>query len=195
MHTRIATCLVLLLIFALRATAQTTKSELVLNSREYRAVGHTSPELWLMTLPDQRKLRTSPGACTPQKSQTAVLPQDAKLPDRSDHWNYLASVSASPDGALLLVGSQAGSSTSAYEDYWLFNRAAQTWRYAGGGNEAKWSPDSSAVVWSTPRELAAIGTIRVWVVHLLLLDVRTLKQTPLTSGMTYESDFFWCTAR
>jgi hypothetical protein len=68
-----------------------------------------------------------------------VLPSNTRLPDRSEHWNYLTSVTASPDGKLLLVGSEAGSSDSHFEDYWLFDRASRTWRYAGGGNEAKWS--------------------------------------------------------
>ena len=36
--------------------------------------------------------------------------------------------------------------------------------------------------------------IGVWVAHLMVLDVRTLEQHPLTSGVSYESDFFWCTS-
>jgi hypothetical protein len=126
--------------------------------------------------------------------ESTVLPPGTPLPERSEHWNYLTSVTASPDGKLLLVGSEAGSSTSHFEDYWLFDRASRTWRYAGGGNEAKWSPDSSTILWSTPRELAPIGTIHVWVSHLMLVDVRTLEQQTLTSGVSYESDFFWCSA-
>src|SRR5438874_9834508 len=59
------------------------------------------------------------------------------------------------DGTLVLVGSEAGSSSSHFEDYWLFDRASRTWRYAGGGNEAKWSPDSSAILWSTPESVGA----------------------------------------
>jgi hypothetical protein len=195
MHGRIGLGLVLPLVFVPVTTAQTTKSALIFNSREYRAAGHTYPQVWLMTVPDQRKVNASSEACAPHKSVSAILPEDVRLPDRSEHWNYLTSASVSPEGRLFLVGSQAGSSTSAYEDYWLFDRPSKTWRYAGGGNEAKWSPDGSAIVWSTPRELATIGHIRVWVVHLALLDVRTLKQTLLTSGVTYESNFFWCTPR
>ena len=84
-----------------------------------------------------------------------MLPTDTRLQDRSEHWNFLTSVSASPDGKLVLVGSEAGSSTSHFEDYWLFDRASKTWRYAGGGNEAKWSPDSSAILWSTPESVGA----------------------------------------
>jgi hypothetical protein len=192
MNRRFCVCSFLPLLVVPFASAQVTKSKMIFKSREYRAVGHTYPQTWLMTLPDQQKVNARSERCRPQRIASAVLPADARLPDRSEHWNYLTSVSASPDGRLLLVGSQAGSSTSSYEDYWLFDRASKTWRYAGGGNKAKWSPDSSTIVWSTPRELAPIGRIHVWVVHLMLLDVRTLKQTPLTSGVTYESDFFWC---
>jgi len=147
-----------------------------------------------MTLPDREKVKRSSDTCPRQSIERTVLPAGTPLPDRSEHWNYLTSVIASPDGKVLLVGSEAGSSSSHFEDYWLFDRASRTWRYAGGGNEAKWSPDSSAILWSTPRELEPIGRIHVWVTHLMLLDVRTLEQQPLTSGVSYESDFFWCSA-
>lgn len=181
------------LLFVQFVGAQSTRSAVVFNSREYRAVGRSDPESWVMTLPARQKAKRSPATCTRQPVESAVLPADARLPDRSEHWNYLTSVSASPDGRLLLVGSEAGSSDSHFEDYWLFDRASGNWRYAGGGNEAKWSPDSSAILWSTPRALASIGRIHVWVVHLMLFDVRTLELQPLTSGVSYESDFFWCT--
>jgi len=42
--------------------------------------------------------------------------------------------------------------------------------------------------------LAPIGRIHVWVAHLMLVDVRTLERQPLTAGVSYESDFFWCTS-
>src|SRR4029079_14506127 len=120
--------------------------------------------------------------------ERAELPTDTRPPAKSEHWNYLTSITASPDGKLLLVGSEAGSSDSHFEDYWLLDRTSRTWRHAGGGNEAKWATDSSAILWSTPRELASIRRIHVWVSHLMLLDVRTLEQQPLTSGVSYESD-------
>jgi len=63
-----------------------------------------------------------------------------RLPEKSDHWNFLTSVSPSPDGKVLLVGSEAGSSTSYFEDYWLLDWNSQNWQYVGSGNEAKWSP-------------------------------------------------------
>jgi hypothetical protein len=182
------------LLFVPFASAQNTKSKVVFNSREYRAVGRSYPQLWVMTLPDRQNVKGLSDTCTRQPIESAVLSTDTRLPDRSEHWNYLTSVSASPDGTLVLVGSEAGSSSSHFEDYWLFDRASKTWRYAGGGNEAKWSPDSSTILWLTPRELASIGRIHVWVAHLMLVDVRTLEQQPLTSGVSYESDFFWCSS-
>jgi hypothetical protein len=194
MGSRIALCSLFALLFVAFGSAQSSKSEVVFNSREYRAVGRSSPQSWGMTLPDRQKVKRSSDACARQPMESAVLPSDTRLPDRSEHWNYLTSVTASPDGKLLLVGSEAGSSDSHFEDYWLFDRASRTWRYAGVGNEAKWSPDSSTILWSTPRELAPIGRIHVWVAHLMLVDVRTLEQQPLTSGVSYESDFFWCTS-
>ena len=194
MGSRIALCSFFALLFVAFGSAQSSKSEVVFSSREYRAVGQSSPQSWGMTLPDRQKVMRSSEACARQPMESAVLPKDTRVPDRSEHWNYLTSVTASPDGKLLLVGSEAGSSDSHFEDYWLFDRASRTWRYAGGGNEAKWSPDSSTILWSTPRELASIGKTHVWVAHLILLDVRTLEQQPLTSGVSYESDFFWCTS-
>jgi hypothetical protein len=122
----------------------------------------------------------------------AALPADSPLPDKSPHWNYVTSVSRSPDNKLLLVGSEAGSSDSHFEDYWLYDRVSRTWKYAGGGNDAKWSPDSSTILWASPRELEPIGKIHVWVSHLILFDVATLKHQPLTQGISYESEFFWC---
>jgi len=196
MARRIGLSLSLALLFVPLASAQSIQSRVVFNSREYRAVGRSYPQPWAITLPDRQKVKVkgSSDTCTRQPIERAVLPADTRLPDRSEHWNYLTSASASPDGKLVLVGSQAGSSTAHFEDYWLFDRASRTWRYAGGGNEARWSPDSSTILWSTPRELASIGTIHVWVAHLMLVDVRTLEQRPLTAGVSYESDFFWCTS-
>ena len=194
MGRRIGLSLSFALLFVPFASAQNTKSKVVFNSREYRPVGRSYSQLWVMTLPDRQKVEGSSDTCTRQPIESTVLPTEARPPNRSEHWNYLTSVSASPDGKLVLVGSEAGASTSHFEDYWLFDRASRTWRYAGGGTEAKWSPDSSTILWSTPRELAPIGSLRVWVAHLMLLDVRTLEQQPLTYGASYESDFFWCTS-
>ena len=194
MGSRIALCSLFAFLLAAFGSAQRSTSTVVFNSREYRTVGRSSPQSWTMTLPDRQKVKRSSDTCARQPMESTVLPAGTPLPERSEHWNYLTSVTASPDGKLLLVGSEAGSSSSHFEDYWLFDRASRTWRYAGGGNEAKWSPDSSAILWSTPRELEPIGRIHVWVTHLMLLDVRTLEQQPLTSGVSYESDFFWCSA-
>ena len=194
MGSRIALCSLFAFLLAAFGSAQRSTSTVVFNSREYRTAGRSSPQAWSMTLPDRQKVKRSSDTCARQPMESTVLPAGTPLPERSEHWNYLTSVTASPDGKLLLVGSEAGSSSSHFEDYWLFDRASRTWRYAGGGNEAKWSPDSSAILWSTPRELEPIGRIHVWVTHLMLLDVRTLEQQPLTSGVSYESDFFWCSA-
>jgi len=135
-------------------------------------------------------------------SSSALLIRQARGAERSiplptqgqigEHWNYVTSVSWSPNGKLILVGSEAGSSTAHFEDYWLLDVAQERWRYAGGGNEARWSPDSSAIVWTTPRDLAPLGRIHVWVSHLLVVDVRTLAKRSLTSGSTQESEPFWC---
>jgi len=194
MGRRIGLVLSFALLFAPFVSAQNTRSKVMFDSREYRAVKRSSPQSWVMTLPDRQKSKRSSDTCTRQPIESVVLPGDTRLPDRSEHWNYRTSASASPDGTLILLGSEAGSSTSHFEDYWLFDRATRTWRYAGGGNEARWSPDSSAILWSTPRTLASIGRIHVWVAHLMLVDVRTQEQRPLTSGVSYESDFFWCTS-
>lgn len=115
-----------------------------------------------------------------------------RLPERSERWNYPQSIRWSPDGKMLLVGAEAGSSDSHFEDYWLLDWTKQTWRYAGGGNDAKWSPDSSKILWSNARSLEPLGKIDVWVVHLAMLDVQSLKLETLTSGTSYVSEFYWC---
>ena len=115
-----------------------------------------------------------------------------QLPADHEHWNYSTSLAWSPDGKLILAGAEAGSSDSHFEDYWLLDWAHQKWQYAGGGNSAQWSPDGSQIVWTTARDLAPLGKIHVWVVHLVLLDVQSLKQNVLTSGTSYVSDFYWC---
>jgi WD40 repeat protein len=114
------------------------------------------------------------------------------LPQFGDHWNYATSIKWSPDGKTLLVGSEAGPSDSKYETYWLLDWTTRKWRYAGGGNAAKWSPDSSQVLWAAARTLKSLGKIHVWVVPLVLLDVQSLEQNALTSGTSYVSDFYWC---
>ncbi|PYS25672.1 MAG: hypothetical protein DMG11_22420 [Acidobacteria bacterium] len=127
-----------------------------------------------------------------------VLANDTKvlstipLPEFGDHWNYATSITWSPDSKTLLVGGEAGPSDSKYEDYWLLDWTTKKWRYAGGGNAAKWSPDSSQILWVAARTLEPLGKIHVWVVHLVLLDVQSLKQNVLTSGTSYVSDFYWC---
>jgi len=115
-----------------------------------------------------------------------------RLPEFGEHWNYPDSIMWSPDGQTLLVGTEAGSSDSHFSDYWLVDWVKGNWRYAGGGNGATWSPDGSQILWLTPRRLEPFGKLHVWVVHLALLDVRTLKQQILTSGTSIVSDFYWC---
>jgi len=176
----------------LSAAAQDAVYKIVFTSRQYQLIGRSYPQAWSMTLPDGKRTRHSEGECTPQEIKSEALP-DVRLPEKSEHWNYPTSVSASPDGKFLLVGSEAGSSTSHFEDYWLFDRSSQELKYIGGGNEAKWSPDGTKILWSTPRELAPLGKIHVWVAHIVLLDLRTLDRRTLTSGVSYESNFFWCT--
>jgi hypothetical protein len=115
-----------------------------------------------------------------------------RLPEFGHRWNYATSIAWSPDGKTLLVGGEAGPSDSKFEDYWLLDWTNKRWRYAGGGNAAKWSPDSTQILWTAARTLEPLGRIHVWVVHLVLVDVQTLKQTPLTTGASFISEFFWC---
>jgi len=117
-----------------------------------------------------------------------------QVPTDRRHWTYATSLAWSPDGSLVLAGAEAGSSSSHFEDYWLLDWTHQIWRYVGGGNGARWSPDGSYISWTTARDLAPLGRIQVWVSHLVLLDVSNSGQQPLTSGISNESDFFWCSS-
>jgi hypothetical protein len=126
------------------------------------------------------------------RASDANLLATIRLPEFGEHWNFPTYIAWSPDRQTLVVGAEAGSSGSHFSDYWLVDWMTGNWRYAGGGNSAKWSPDSSEIVWITPRSLEPMGKLQVWVTHLALLDVRTLRQQMLTSGTSIVSDFYWC---
>src|ERR1700733_363457 len=100
------------LVFVPFAGAQGVTARVVFSSREYRAIGRSYPQLWVMTVQDRQKAKYSAGTCTPQSIESVALPANTHLPDQSEHWNYMTSVSPSPDGRLLLIGSEAGSSSS-----------------------------------------------------------------------------------
>ena len=126
------------------------------------------------------------------RAADATVLSTIRLPEFGDRWNYATSIAWSPDGKTLLVGGEAGSSDSKFEDYWLLDWTNKQWRYAGGGNAAKWSPDSTQILWTAARTLEPLGKIHVWGVHLVLVDVQTLKRTALTTGTSFISEFFWC---
>jgi hypothetical protein len=94
----------------------------------------------------------------------------------------------SPDGKSLLVGTLGAetSSGSPQSDFFVLDLSSKTWTAAGSGNDAIWVPGRSAILFTTPRDLAPLGstTKNVWVEHLALFDVATRQQTLLTSGAT-----------
>ncbi len=175
---------------------QNAEYRIVYDTREYKAVGKSIPVSMAMTLPDRVAAPYARNGCTAQEIRSETLPPDVSLPGSGEHWDpqpNLTRALTSPDGKLLLVGAIGGSSTSHFYNYWLLDRATRKWTYAGAGNDAKWSPDSARILWSTARELAPIGKVQVWVSHLVLFDVKTMKEQILTSGVSQETNFHWCT--
>jgi hypothetical protein len=98
-----------------------------------------------------------------------------QLPTDHEHWNYSTSLAWSPDGTLILAGAEAGSSDSHFEDYWLLDWAHQKWQYAGGGNNAQWSPDGTV-------KLTTIVRDDPFDVGLLLLSARARYVVPHKEG-------------
>src|SRR5438132_1439312 len=80
------------------ARAQTSNYKIVFTSRQYRLVGRSYPQAWSMTLPARRRTPHLENECTPQEIRTETLPPNVRLPEKSEHWNYLTSVSPSPNG-------------------------------------------------------------------------------------------------
>lgn len=101
----------------------------------------------------------------------------------------------SPDGKSLLVATlgKDTSSGSPQSDFFVLDLAAKTWTAAGSGNDAIWVPGRSAILFTTPRGLAPLGstTKNVWVQHLALFDIATRQQTLLTSGATNNVEPTW----
>ena len=83
MGRRIGLSVCFALLFVPFASAQNTTSKVAFKSREYRAVGRSYPQLWVMTPPDRQKVKGSSEPCTRQPIESAVLPTDTRLPDRS----------------------------------------------------------------------------------------------------------------
>jgi hypothetical protein len=59
MGSRIALCSLFALLMVAFGRAQSSKSQVVFNSREYRAVGPSTPQSWGLTLPDRQKVQRS----------------------------------------------------------------------------------------------------------------------------------------
>jgi len=115
------------------------------------------------------------------------------FPTQPNAWNYPILLRWSPDGARILVGSEAGSSTAHYADLWLLNLADKTWQYLkDGGNDARWSTDGKYIVYSTPRVLGQVAKRGVWVSHIRRLNIRDLSHKDLTEGLSQDVEPAWC---
>jgi Tol biopolymer transport system component len=115
------------------------------------------------------------------------------FPAQTSAWNYPFLLRWSPDGARILVGSEAGSSTAHYADLWLLNLADKSWEYLkDGGNDPRWSPDGKYIVYSTPRVLGHAGKRGVWVSHNKRLNAGDLSQKILTEGLSQDVEPAWC---
>ena len=95
----------------------------------------------------------------------------------------------SPDRKWLLVGTpgQDDNSTSRQSDYFALDLGRMAWIPVGSGNDAMWLPGRNEIIYSTPRELAALtpsSKHRVWSTHLMVFDPATRRRTPITSGVT-----------
>jgi Tol biopolymer transport system component len=101
----------------------------------------------------------------------------------------------SSDRNSLLVGTlgKETSSSAPQSDFFVLDLAAKTWTAAGSGSDAMWLPGRNAILFTTPRDLAPLGstTKNVWVEHLALFDIATRQQTLLTSGATNNVEPTW----
>lgn len=116
------------------------------------------------------------------------------LPPKSEDWNYAVSSAWQPSGMFLLVGSQAGNTTSPHEAYWLLDLERGTWRHVASGNGAAWSPDGRWIAYSSPRSLERLGRINIWTSSLNLLELESLQERALVSGKRYAIEPAWCAA-
>jgi len=95
----------------------------------------------------------------------------------------------SPDARRLLVGTygEGSSSTTPKLDYFLLDLMTKAWTRAMTGNDAVWLRSGRAIVYSTPRDLVALGpstTRSVWSAQLAMFDLDTRQTTVLTSGVS-----------
>lgn len=125
------------------------------------------------------------------------------LPPEGPHWSFPTTIAWRPDGKSLLIGCDGADSgsTSRYDDYWLLDLQKHTWKYIDGGNSALWTPDSSQIIYTSPRDLAPLpggrskssgATHQVWVTQLENADIETLNIRTLVGGVSNNEDPQWC---
>jgi Tol biopolymer transport system component len=153
---------------------------------------------------DERTLARSPDgvrlACTAtgeeiviydvgRETETKRIPFHQRMSDGEPYPPWPLEAIWSPDGQHLLIGTygEESTSTSYRLDYFVLDLTTEQWTRAFTGNGAVWLPDNTRIVFSTPRDLAALPWSprrSVWVAHLGIFDLTSHSETALTSGIT-----------
>ena len=112
----------------------------------------------------------------------------------------IGKLSWSPSREWLLVDAlgENSNSSSPQSDYYALDVLSRKVVPIGSGNSGLWVPGKTAVLYTTPRELAPLpapSKRSVWISHVVLYEPTTKKTADITSGLTNDTDLSVCAVR